>query len=85
MRTEQGGLVPGQVMPGQDCRGDGPGASDCPYHVFRTSDDVYNHWENIVNNINSVTPYLTQADAKISPRSRPGGWAYLLRQISLNR
>jgi restriction endonuclease S subunit len=92
----QGGLVPGQVMPGQDCKGDGPGASDCPYHVFRTSgtktgflshlyinaiflprqardkhretskkarfrsDDIYNHWEAIANNINSVTPYLTQ-------------------------
>ena len=32
--------------------------------------------ENVVNNINSVTPYLTQADASIPPRSRPGGWAY---------
>ena len=39
----EGGLVPGQVMPGQDCKGDA-GVSDCPYHVFRTSDDIYNHW-----------------------------------------
>lgn len=62
-------------MPGQDCKGDS-GVSDCPYHVFRTSDDIYNHWENVVNNINSVTPYLTQADASIPPRSRPGAWGY---------
>ena len=33
----------------------------CRYHVFRSSDDIYNHWENVVNNINSVTPYLSQA------------------------
>ena len=39
----EGGLVPGQVMPGQDCKGDA-GVSDFPYHVFRTSDDIYNHW-----------------------------------------
>ena len=39
----QGGLVPGQVMPGQDCTGT-TGVSDCPYHVFRSSDDIYNHW-----------------------------------------
>jgi hypothetical protein len=80
----QGGLVPGQVMPGQEthglrtaCTGDGP-ESDCPYHVFRTSDDIYNHWQNAVNNINSVTPYLTQAGAPGGrvPRSRPGQWAY---------
>ena len=64
-------------MPGQDCKGEGPGPSDCPYHVFRTSDDVYNHYENIVNNINSVTPYLTQADSDVPPpRSRPGAWGY---------
>lgn len=63
-------------MPGQDCEGVGPGVSDCPYHVFRSSDDVYNHWENIVNNINSVTPYLTQANESLAPRSRPGAWAY---------
>ena len=30
----------------------------------------------MVNNINSVTPYLSQADPAIAPRSRPGGWAY---------
>ena len=78
----QGGLVPGQDIPGQEVDGTGTfcqgtaGGSDCPYHVFRTSDDIYNHWENAVNNINSVTPYLTQADPKIAPRSRPGMWAY---------
>ena len=73
----QGGLVPGQRMPGQGlCQGRGPGASDCPYHVFRTSDDIYNTWIHVVNNANSVTPYLTQADASVPPRSRPGGWAY---------
>ena len=71
----QGGLVPGQKIPGQHCKGDF-GVSDCPYHMYRSSDDIYNHWENIINNINSVTPYLTQEDPEISPRSRPGGWAY---------
>ena len=71
----EGGLVPGQVMPGQDCKGDA-GVSDCPYHVFRTSDDIYNTWIHVVNNANSVTPYLTQADASVPPRSRPGGCAY---------
>ena len=40
----QGGLVPGQRIPGQGlCEGRGPGPSDCPYHVYRTSDDIYNH------------------------------------------
>ena len=32
----QGGMVPGQVIPGQSCDGRGPGVSDCPYHVYRT-------------------------------------------------
>jgi hypothetical protein len=68
----QGGLVPGQIMPGQQCSGTTE-TSDCPYHVFRSSDDIYNHWTNVVNNINSVTPYLTQADPSVVPRSRPGG------------
>ena len=72
----QGGLVPGQIIPGQHCSGDS-GISDCPYHVYRSSDDIYNHWPNVVNNINSVTPYLSQgADPTIKPRSRPGSWAY---------
>jgi hypothetical protein len=71
----QGGLVPGQVMPGQNCTGTTE-VSDCPYHVFRSSDDIYNKWENVVNNINSVSPYLSQADPAVVPRSRPGGWAY---------
>ena len=65
----QGGLIPGQIIPGQHCDGR---EAECPYHVFRTSDDIYNHWENAINNINSVTPYLSQADATIVPRSRPG-------------
>jgi hypothetical protein len=69
----QGGIVPGQRIPGQDCDG---ARGDCPYHVFRTSDDVFNHWVHVVNNINSVTPYLSQADASVVPRSRPGQWAY---------
>lgn len=73
----QGGLVPGQQMPGQGlCESRGPGASDCPYHVFRTSDDIYNKWINVVNNANSVTPYLTQPDPTLQPISRPGRWAY---------
>jgi hypothetical protein len=71
----QGGLVPNQRIPGQHCSGDS-GVSDCPYHVYRVSDDIYNTWEHVVNNINAVTPYLTQADPSIAPRSRPGAWAY---------
>lgn len=70
----QGGLVPGQVMPGQDCTGD-VGVSDCPYHLYRTSDDIYNDWDRVINNINSVRPYLSSDDGT-PPRSRPGGWAY---------
>ena len=72
----QGGLVPGQRMPGQQCTGAAGDAGDCPYHVFRTSDDIYNSWEHIINNINSVTPFLSQADPAVAPRSRPGQWAY---------
>ena len=59
----QGGLVPGQVMPGQETNGLRT-ESDCPYHMFRTSDDMYNQWEHAINNINSVTPYLTQKQKK---------------------
>merc|ERR1719174_3320119 len=70
----QGGLVPGQRMPGQQC--EGKGEDECPYHMFRTSDDIYNCWINAVNNINSVTPYLSQSDPNVAPRSRPGQWAY---------
>ena len=66
-------MVPGQVIPGQHCTGT-TDISDCPYHVFRSSDDIYNHWANVVNNANSVTPYLSQADPTVVPRSRPGGW-----------
>ena len=78
----QGGLVPGQRIPGQEidgpetfCKGN-TDISDCPYHMYRTSDDIYNHWENAINNINSVTPYLSSADPSVPPRSRPGAWAY---------
>eukprot|EP00947_MAST-08B_sp_MAST-8B-sp1_P003133 g3133.t1 len=83
----QGGMVPGQVIPGQaKCSGT-TAISDCPYHVFRTSDDIYNSWIHVVNNINSVTPYLTNGTRSgaggdggsatfLPPRSRPGGFAY---------
>ena len=45
----QGGIAPGMVVPGNGirnskqrtmCEGRGPGVSDCPYHVYRTSDDI---------------------------------------------
>ena len=72
----QGGLVPGQRIPGQQCEGKAADRGDCPYHVYRTSDDIYNSWLHIINNINSVTPYLSQSDPTIQPRSRPGQWAY---------
>tara|TARA_B110000208_G_scaffold152450_1_gene184305 strand:- start:42 stop:1874 length:1833 start_codon:yes stop_codon:yes gene_type:complete len=75
----QGGLVPGQKMPGQETAGATTFCTDaasCPYHVYRSSDDSYNSWENAVNNINSITPYLTQSEETFNPRSRPGMWAY---------
>jgi len=59
----QGGLVPGQVMPGQTCAPvtiDGSGRLDCPYSSFRVSDDIYNHWPFVINNINALVPYLDQ-------------------------
>ena len=67
----QGGLVPGQRMPGQQCTGAAGDAGECPYHVFRTSDDIYNSWEHIINNINSVTPFLSQVRSTASTTCTP--------------
>tara|TARA_B110000208_G_scaffold127276_1_gene154899 strand:+ start:73 stop:2331 length:2259 start_codon:yes stop_codon:yes gene_type:complete len=81
----QGGIAPGMVVPGNGiqnskqrtmCEGRGPGVSDCPYHVYRTSDDIYPRWDSVLNNINSVTSYLGQFEGDLRARSRPGGWAY---------
>ena len=79
----QGGLVPGQTMPGQTCTpaADGSGHLDCPYTSFRVSDDIYNHWPFVINNVNAMVPYLDDPRAASSsankPRlSRPGQWAY---------
>lgn len=73
----QGGMTPGQNrVPGQHCAGTTP-ISDCPYSSYRTSDDIQPTWAHVLNNVNSLVPFLgdeLQGDAP--PRSRPGGWAY---------
>eukprot|EP01047_Picozoa_sp_COSAG01_P050466 COSAG01_NODE_5108_length_4476_cov_14.006854_3_plen_509_part_00 len=74
----QGGMVPGaDKVPGQQrCSGTTP-ISDCPYTSYRTSDDIQPMWAHVINNVNSVVPFLgdeTMGDPL--PRSRPGGWAY---------
>jgi hypothetical protein len=65
----QGGLTPGQVVPGQECTGT-VGVSDCPYSMYRTSDDVYPTWGSVLNNVNSLVAFL--GDDEHAPRSRPG-------------
>ena len=77
----QGGQAPGQPgVPGQrQCAGTGAAGdvSDCPYTSFRTSDDIQPTWAHVVNNVNSLVPYLgDEAAGDPPPRSRPGGWAY---------
>ena len=73
----QGGMTPGQnKVPGQNCSGT-TAISDCPYSSYRTSDDIQPTWAHVLNNVNSLVPFLgdeLQGDAP--PRSRPGGWAY---------
>ena len=73
----QGGMTPGQNrVPGQHCSGT-TAISDCPYSSYRTSDDIQPTWAHLLNNVNSLVPFLgdeLQGDAP--PRSRPGGWAY---------
>ena len=73
----QGGMTPGQNrVPGQHCSGT-TAISDCPYTSYRTSDDIQPTWAHVLNNVNSLVPFLgdeLQGDAP--PRSRPGGWAY---------
>ena len=77
----QGGMVPGprsQNVPGQgSCRGTTEPVSDCPYSSFRSSDDIQPTWAHVVNNVNSLVPFLgDEANGDPAPRSRPGGWAY---------
>ena len=72
----QGGLVPGQRMPGQTCAVIA-GTLNCPYTTFRVSDDIYNHWPFVLNNINAMVPYLDDGSGRPQGRlSRPGQWAY---------
>jgi alpha-galactosidase len=56
--------------------GDGPCTgttlpSDCPYHMYRTSDDITNNFGSMYNNLLSTRPFQGAV-----PLSRPGGWAY---------
>jgi hypothetical protein len=73
----QGGMTPGQNrVPGQHCSGTTP-ISDCPYTSYRTSDDIGPTWAHVINNVNSLVPFLgDEVHGDAPPRSRPGGWAY---------
>jgi len=68
-------LVPGQHIPGQTCSEAADGQLDCPYNIFRVSDDIKPHWPYVINNINAMIPYLD--DGSGAPAlSHPGQWAY---------
>lgn len=45
-----------------------PNSTWCPFHTFRTSDDIAPMWESVVFNIQSVLPFLPAL-------SRPNCWA----------
>ena len=66
----QGGMIPGHKVPGQDCSGTTP-ISDCPYTSYRTSDDILPTWGHVLNNVNSLVPFLGDETLGDSPpRSR---------------
>eukprot|EP00039_Didymoeca_costata_P022590 m.4798 g.4798 ORF g.4798 m.4798 type:complete len:623 (+) comp3107_c0_seq1:61-1929(+) len=73
----QGGMTPGaNRVPGQHCSGT-TSISDCPYSSYRTSDDIQPTWAHVINNVNSLVPFLgDESVGDPTPRSRPGGWAY---------
>lgn len=47
-----------------------PPSEGCPYHFYRTSSDIRNHYPSIMHNLATVEPYRT------SNSSYPGCWAY---------
>lgn len=47
-----------------------PPAEGCPYHMYRTSSDIRNHYPSIMQNLGSVETY------RQSNSSYPGCWAY---------
>lgn len=47
----------------------GPGW--CPYNFFRTSGDIINVWDRVIENLLSVEKFLQQKGHGISPVSRP--------------
>lgn len=47
-----------------------PPSEGCPYHFYRTSIDIRNHYPSIMHNLGSVEPYHK------SNSSYPGCWAY---------
>eukprot|EP01043_Picozoa_sp_COSAG02_P000881 COSAG02_NODE_18_length_54986_cov_345.599322_15_plen_506_part_00 len=73
----QGGMTPGEnKVPGQHCSGT-TAISDCPYTSYRTSDDIQPTWAHVLNNVNSLVPFLgDELLGDAPPRSRPGAWAY---------
>ena len=48
----------------------------CPYNLFRTSGDITNLWDRVMDNLMSVTPFLSTSAKDPTPLSRPGCWAY---------
>ena len=44
----------------------------CPYNFFRTSGDIINVWDRVVENLMSVTKFLTkQTEPGVPPIGRP--------------
>ena len=71
---------PNDTTPGKG--GDGPCSgttmpSDCPYHLYRTSDDITNTFESMHSNLLSTRPF--QGDV---PLSRPGTYSNVYQTIS---
>ena len=56
--------------------------SDCPFHLYRVSGDIYHSWAAVLANLEYTTPFLGQGGVHPpypqdpTVRSRPGGWAY---------
>ena len=47
-----------------------PPSEGCPYHFYRTSIDIRNHYPSIMHNLGSIEPY------RKTNSSYPGCWAY---------
>jgi len=43
----------------------------CPYNTFRTSGDIIQVWDRVIENLMSVTKFLTKQGAGAAPGSRP--------------